>query len=363
MGPEKQPFTEIDRYDFDLPRELIAQEPLAERTNARMLVVDRITGEMHHSLVRNLPDWLSEGDALVMNDSKVIRARMFGTRAKTKGRWEGLYLRSDSTGVAEMLSKTRGTLESGETIVLTDSEGRRGLPLVVVGRNEGHLLVKPVPRAGIDLTSDWLEIMEQYGRVPLPPYIRDGQMVTADVERYQTVYARSPGSVAAPTAGLHFTPELIKQCRVSGQFILSVTLHVGVGTFRPIQTETLAEHQMHSEFGELSQPVADRLNLVENTEGRVIAVGTTSLRVLETAAAKSDGAVLKAWSGETDLFVRPGYQFRCVDGLLTNFHLPKSSLLVLVSTLMGYDLCQEVYQTAIAEGYRFYSYGDCMLII
>ena len=348
---------ELRLYEFELPRELIAQEPLAQRGDARMMIVNREDGSISHSYVRDLPELLRAGDAVVVNDSKVIPARMIGYRTLTQGRWEGLFLREGEQSIAEALCKTRGKIEIGETVTLRDREGRDQAKLVVVGHGEeGRLLLRPDP------IEPWQELLERCGRVPLPPYIRDGQMVDEDRTRYQTVFARNNGSVAAPTAGLHFTPTLIQQLRSSGIALVSVTLHVGLGTFRPIQTKTLEEHKMHFELGELTEAVAKRLTMVRAEGGRIIAIGTTSVRVLETAGSKTSTG-LQAWRGETELFIRPGYHFNTVGGLLTNFHLPRSSLLVLVSTFAGHELIRQAYQEAIRERYRFYSYGDCMLIL
>jgi S-adenosylmethionine:tRNA ribosyltransferase-isomerase len=354
--------SELDQYDFDLPRELIAQEPLAQRVDSRMMVIHRDTQTFEHAHVRDLPDYLKSGDTLVVNDSKVIPARLIGRRTLTGGRWEGLFLRQDESGVAELLCKTRGSMEIGETITINDLEGRDQGRLVFLGHGEqGRMLMRP------ELPEPWFTLLDRCGRVPLPPYIRDGQMVDDDKKRYQTVYARVAGSVAAPTAGLHFTPELIQRTRSAGMALVAVTLHVGIGTFRPIQVDRLDDHRMHSEYGEISGPVAKRLQLTRSERGRIIAVGTTSVRVLETAAAhakiQSSDLVIDEWSGETDIFIKPGHQFQAVDGLLTNFHLPKSSLIVMVSAFAGHQLVMKAYREAIAERYRFYSYGDCMLIL
>ncbi len=354
--------SELDQYDFDLPRELIAQEPLAQRVDSRMMVIHRDTRTIEHAHVRDLPDYLKSGDTLVVNDSKVIPARLIGRRTLTGGRWEGLFLRQDDSGVAELLCKTRGSMEIGETITINDLEGRDQGRLVFLGHGEqGRMLLRP------ESPEPWFTLLDRCGRVPLPPYIRDGQMVDDDKKRYQTVYARVAGSVAAPTAGLHFTPELIQRTRSAGMALVAVTLHVGIGTFRPIQVDRLDEHRMHSEYGEITGPVAKRLQLTRSEGGRIIAVGTTSVRVLETAAAhaktQSPDLVIDEWSGETDIFIKPGHQFQAVDGLLTNFHLPKSSLIVLVSAFAGHQLVMKAYREAIAERYRFYSYGDCMLIL
>ncbi len=288
---------ELRAYDYDLPRELIAQEPLPQRTDARMMVVRRLEGTIDHAHVRDLPEILSSGDVVVVNDSKVIPARLVGFRTATQGRWEGLFLRADEQGVAEALSKTRGKLAIGETVTLRDREGREQARLVVLAQgDQGRLFLRPDPQEA------WDTLLERCGRVPLPPYIREGQMVDEDRARYQTVYARSHGSVAAPTAGLHFTPSLIQQLRSSGIALVALTLHVGLGTFRPIQTKTLAEHTMHTEVGELTESVAKRLSMARGEGGRIIAIGTTSVRVLETAAAYADPesriSPLNAWKGK-----------------------------------------------------------------
>ena len=348
---------ELRLYDFELPRELIAQEPLPQRTDARMMVIDRERQTIEHAYVRDMPGILRAGDVVVVNDSKVVPARLIGYRTLTRGRWEGLFLREGEQSIAEALCKTRGKIAIGETVTLRDREGRDQAKLVVLGHGvEGRLLLRPEP------LEPWPELLARCGRVPLPPYIRDGQMVDDDRIRYQTVYARAEGSVAAPTAGLHFTPQLIQQLRGSGVALVSVTLHVGLGTFRPIHAKTLDEHKMHSEFGELTEAVVKRLSLARAEGGRSIAIGTTSVRVLESAAMASASG-LQAWQGETDIFIRPGHSFKAVDGLLTNFHLPRSSLLVLVSAFAGLELIQRAYEEAIRERYRFYSYGDCMLIL
>jgi S-adenosylmethionine:tRNA ribosyltransferase-isomerase len=355
---------EIDQYDYALPPELIAQSPMANRADARLMLVNRSSSQIEHHYVRDLPELLAAGDTLVMNNSRVIPARLVGYRSDTGGRWQGLFLRSDAaTGLWEILTKTRGKLQPGETITVRDRDARDGMLLSVVARtDDGKLLVKPSLPDEIEnnfaCPADWLH---RFGRIPIPPYIRDGQMVDADVVDYQTVYAKSDGSVAAPTAGLHFTRSLLEKIRAAGVGTNEVTLHVGIGTFRPIATETLDQHQMHSEWGEIDEPTVQEITTRRN-RGRTIAVGTTSVRVLESAAA-AGGGVLKPWTGETDLFIKPGFRFAAVDALLTNFHLPKSSLLVLVSAFAGRDLALDAYRVAIENEYRFYSYGDAMLIV
>ncbi len=347
----------LELYDFRLPRELIAQHPVEHRIDARLMLIDRKSGAIEHHYVRDLPDLIHPGDALILNNSKVIPARLIGTRTSTGGRWEGLYLREDDQGVWEILSKTRGFLTAGETISLQDHDGRDIPALTVVARlDNGHLAVRPVDLAPRE------EVLARFGRVPLPPYIRDGQMVDGDTQAYQTVYAKHPGSVAAPTAGLHFTSDLIRHLQKRGTLTVAVTLHVGLGTFRPVSADRLSEHKMHSEWCELSESSAEKLRRCRENGGRVLAVGTTSTRVVEAAAQRS-GRAFAAWSGETDIFIRPPYQFLAIDGLMTNFHLPKSTLLALVSAFAGRELIMQAYQEAIEQRYRFYSYGDCMLIV
>ncbi len=355
--------SDIQLYNYDLPRERIAQEPLATRSDARLMLVNRRDGSIEHFHVRDLPELLTADDTLVLNNTRVIPAKLVGYRVETQGNWQGLFLRADSqAGVWEVLSKTRGKLKPGEAITIKDREGRPSMQLIVVARTEeGHALVKPrLP--GRD-ESDWPREpsawLEKYGRIPLPPYIRDGQMVDSDVANYQTVFAEHRGSVAAPTAGLHFTEKLLEYIRKGGTHIDYVTLHVGIGTFRPIAVENLQEHQMHSEWGEIDATTAESIR-TRRKHGRCVAVGTTSVRVLESAS--GDGE-LSAWNGSTDLFIKPSYPFKTVDALMTNFHLPKSSLLVLVSAFAGRELIMHAYQTAIEEEYRFFSYGDAMLIV
>lgn len=350
--------SEMDRYDFDLPKELIAQHPRPNRVDARLMLVDRRTGQIEHHHVRDLGDHLRRGDALVMNNSRVIPARMVGFRVQTRGRWQGLFLAEDAeTGIWEVLAKTRGTLVPGERIMIEDRQGREAMTLECIRKAEGgRWWVKP------DQPGRAFELLERFGRVPLPPYIRDGQMVDSDLRDYQTVYASRPGSVAAPTAGLHFTEPLLHQLKAAGIEIAAVTLHVGIGTFRPITATKLDEHQMHSEWGELGKPTCDALLAARAAGQRIVAVGSTSVRVLESAAAAGGGQLIP-WRGETDLFIRPGYRFAACDAIMTNFHLPRSSLLVMVSAFAGETLIREAYQEAIRCEYRFFSYGDAMLIV
>jgi S-adenosylmethionine:tRNA ribosyltransferase-isomerase len=347
--------SELDAYDYHLPRELIAQRPLAERSAARLLVVRRDAQTLEHRFVRDLPDLLAAKDGLVLNDTRVIPARLVGYRTQTRGRWEGLYLGSDEQGVWKILAKTRGKIKPGERVTLQDRQ-RGDVCRLILLDNMGQGVWAACPEAA----EDTLQLLERVGRVPLPPYIRDGEMTDADRVTYQTVYAERPGAVAAPTAGLHFTPPLLQRLEAVEVEICRVTLHVGLGTFRPISAASLDEHPMHAEWASIDAETVARLQAVRAAAGRIIAVGTTVVRTLETAA--STGR-LQPWQGETDLFIRPPYQFRAVDALLTNFHLPKSTLLILVRTFGGDDLIRRAYNEAIRQGYRFYSYGDAMLIL
>ncbi|MEM8667927.1 MAG: tRNA preQ1(34) S-adenosylmethionine ribosyltransferase-isomerase QueA [Planctomycetota bacterium] len=362
--------TDLELYDYELPRERIAQEPLATRSDARLMLVDLKSQTIDHYHVRDLPEILKSDDTLVLNNSRVVPARLVGYRTTTGGRWQGLFLRADeSSGIWEVLTKTRGKLQPGESLTIKDRHGRDGMQLKVVSRTEsGNLLVSPelpadfVPLeedAGQPLESpiDWLQ---RFGRVPLPPYIRDGQMVDADTSNYQTVFAKEAGSVAAPTAGLHFTDKLLRQIRGTGVETCEITLHVGIGTFRPIQTDKLEDHVMHEEWIRLTQETADAVNAKRESGGRCVAVGTTSVRVLETAATSGR---LAAFAGQTDLFIRPPHSFQAVDAMLTNFHLPKSSLLVMISAFASRELVMKAYHEAIEQEYRFFSYGDAMLIV
>jgi S-adenosylmethionine:tRNA ribosyltransferase-isomerase len=346
-------------FDYDLPRRLVAQEPLRNRADARLMLVDRVRQVISHHHVRDLPHLVASGDRLVLNDTKVIPAQLGGRRLQTGGRWQGLYLESTPQGHWRILCKTRGHLRPGEAVELVDREGRTGLKLWLLEKmEEGQWLAHPEPDEPAE------SALQRLGRVPLPPYIRAGNMVDADVANYQTVYARSPGAVAAPTAGLHFTNELLKALEAHSIVQSRVTLHVGLGTFRPIETESLDEHRMHSEWGEINADTSGELNATRAAGGRLIAVGTTVTRLLETAIrSTSGGRQIPPWQGRTDLFIRPQFEFRAIDALMTNFHFPRTTLLVLVQTFGGRELIAEAYRQAIREEYRFYSYGDAMLIV
>ncbi len=346
---------ELSSYDYELPAELIAQQPLTRRTDARLLVVDRAKQSLEHAHVRDLPCFLKADDCLVLNDSRVLPARLLGYRRSTGGRWQGLFLRADEHGLWQLLCKTRGKLFEGEQITLLDQESRDDVSLRLLKRLEDGVW------AALPETSETaFDLLDRIGRVPLPHYIRRGEMLPSDREKYQTVYAKHPGSVAAPTAGLHITPQLLDDVAEQGVTIASLTLHVGLGTFRPIGGESLEQHQMHTEWFCLDEPTARQLVRARERGGRIVAVGTTTVRALESAAA--DGRLV-AKQEETSLFIRPPHQFRWVDVLMTNFHLPRSSLLVLVKTFGGDELIGHAYEEAIRERYRFFSYGDAMLVL
>ncbi len=338
-----------DFLDYDLPERLIAQEPPARRDDSRLLVVRREDG-LEHRTFRDLPELLRKGDLLVLNDTRVVPARLLGRRETTRGKWEGLFLQARPDGTWEMLCQTGGRLHPGETVLVEPGP----LRLALVGQEGGHWLARPDPPGPA------LALLEQHGRVPLPPYIRKGRAGDDDRHRYQTVYAHHPGAVAAPTAGLHFTPEVFARLDERGVGRAFVTLHVGVSTFQPIEAEDVAHHRMHREWGELPPATADAVAACQGRDGRVVAVGTTAVRVLETVAATGPP---RPWSGETDLFIYPPYRFRCVDALMTNFHLPRSTLLLLVAAFAGVEPTRRAYRAAVEEQYRFFSYGDAMLIL
>jgi len=337
-------------FDYDLPPELIAQEPCPARDRSRLLVVRRADGTLAERHFIDLPELLSPGDLLVLNDTRVLPARLLGRRARTGGKWEGLFLQEHPGGQWELLCQTRGRLVEGEIIQVEPGP----LELTLVSKSpQGHWFVRPSDPCPPT------ELLAIHGHVPLPPYIRKGQAAGADRDRYQTVYARQPGAVAAPTAGLHFTPALFERLRQRGIDRTFVTLHVGLGTFQPVQGD-FRQHTMHREWGELPIEAAEAITACRQRGRRVVAVGTTTVRVLETVAAAGP---IRPWSGKTELFIHPPFEFQAVDALVTNFHLPRSTLLLLVGAFAGVDLLEKAYKTAIAERYRFYSYGDAMVIL
>jgi S-adenosylmethionine:tRNA ribosyltransferase-isomerase len=341
----------LDEFVYDLPPHLIAQEPSEQRDQSRLLVVHRAGAALAHHTFADLPALLAPGDLLVLNDTRVLPARLLGRRARTGGKWEGLFLRQLGNGCWDMLCQTGGRLVEGETIIIDPGP----LELVLEARLPGgHWRVRPKSVAPA------AELLNRHGQVPMPPYIRKGRAAGPDRERYQTVYAKRDGAVAAPTAGLHFTPAVFEGLKRRGIEWTFVTLHVGPGTFQPMQTDDVARHRMHGEWGELSADAVNAIRACKERSGRVVAVGTTSVRVLETVAAAGP---LRPWSGETELLIYPPFSFRIVDALVTNFHLPRTTLLLLVSAFAGVDLIRQAYKTAIEQEYRFYSYGDAMLIL
>ncbi|MCA9059002.1 MAG: tRNA preQ1(34) S-adenosylmethionine ribosyltransferase-isomerase QueA [Planctomycetaceae bacterium] len=366
----------LSTWQYELPPDLIADRPPERRDAARLLLVDRQHQSVSHHHITDLPGLLAAGDLLVFNNTQVLPARLFGFRTATGGKWEGLFLEESPDREWKMMCETRGRLQPGETITVipahlfhqTTSESPADLLTAA--------LTQAIPSLTLSLASRtadgcWnvsppagsvTELLDSFGCLPLPPYMNRRFADADDATRYQTVFAARPGAVAAPTAGLHFTPELTLACAQAGILSTQVTLHVGSGTFRPVTTERLSDHVMHQEWCELSADTCQQLRATRAAGGRIVTVGTTSVRTLESAArfATED---LQPWTGHTQLFIRPGFSFQCTDALLTNFHLPGSTLLVLVSAFAGYELIQQAYQEAIAQRYRFFSYGDAMLIV
>lgn len=336
-------------FDFDLPEELIAQTPLEKRDASRLLVVDKETGAFSDQHFDQIIDQLQPGDALVMNNTRVLPARLYGIKPETGGHVELLLLKNVQGDDWEVLAKPAKRLRVGAQISFGDG---RLTATVVEELDHGGRIV----RFGYE--GIFLEVLESLGEMPLPPYIHEK---LADRERYQTVYAKENGSAAAPTAGLHFTEELLEQIAAKGVKLVYLTLHVGLGTFRPVSVDSLDDHEMHSEFYSLSEEAAQTLRQVKANGGRVIAVGTTSIRTLETIGSKFQGQI-QADSGWTNIFIKPGYDWKVVDAFSTNFHLPKSTLVMLVSAFAGRSLTLKAYEHAIAERYRFFSFGDAMFI-
>lgn len=336
-------------FYFDLPKELIAQDPIEERSNSRLLVLDKETGAVQHRHFYDILEYLNEGDCLVLNNTKVIPARLYGVREGTGAMIEILLLKRKDNNVWETLVKPGKKARPGVKIIFGDGL-LTGEVIDVV--EEGNRLIR------FSYEGIFEEILDQLGQMPLPPYITHE---LKDKNRYQTVYAKYEGSAAAPTAGLHFTEELLEQVRRRGIRIAEVTLHVGLGTFRPVKVEDVSQHHMHSEFYEVTEEAAEIIRSTKASGGRVICVGTTSCRTIESAALRFDGTI-EACSGWTDIFIYPGFQFQLLDGLITNFHLPESTLLMLVSALAGKEHIMAAYEEAVKERYRFFSFGDAMLI-
>lgn len=336
-------------FYYDLPQELIAQTPLAQRDASRMMVLHKTNGMLEHRHFTDLIDYLQPGDCLVMNDSRVLPARLLGHRVPTGGAAEVLLLTDKGDGLWECLVKPGRKLHEGAELSFGD-----GLLTATVEQeaDNGNRLVR------FHYEGIFLEILEQLGKMPLPPYIKEE---LADGERYQTVYSRAVGSAAAPTAGLHFTKELLERIAAKGVRLAYVTLHVGLGTFRPVKVEEVTEHHMHAELCMISEKTAEVLNETRKNGGRIVCVGTTSCRTLESLV-NEDGTFSES-SAWTDIFIYPGYCFKAMDALITNFHLPESTLIMLVSAFAGYDNVMRAYQEAVKERYRFFSFGDAMLIL
>ncbi len=340
----------VDLFDFHLPEELIAQVPLENRSESRLMVLDKKTGDLQHTIFKNILEYLRPGDCLVLNDTRVLPARLFGVKEDTGAKIEVLLLKQVEGDKWETLVKPAKRVKEGTKIVF----GNGLLSAVCTAESEHGGRVLEFSYQGI-----FYEVLDELGEMPLPPYIKEQ---LDDQDRYQTVYAKERGSAAAPTAGLHFTEALLEEIRAKGVHITFITLHVGLGTFRPVSAETIEDHEMHSEFYIMSEGTARLLNEVREQGGRIISVGTTSTRTLETIATANQGE-FQASSGWTDIFIYPGYEFKAIDGMITNFHLPKSTLIMLVSALAGREHVLHAYNTAVKEEYRFFSFGDAMLII
>lgn len=347
---KKGSFKKMRKEDFyfDLPEELIAQDPLEDRSSSRLLVLDKETGKVEHHVFREIIDYLQEGDCLVINDTKVIPARLIGSKIGTDAKIEVLLLKRKENDVWETLVKPGKKAKVGTRISFGDG--------LLVGEvvdivEEGNRLIH------FEYEGIFEEILDQLGQMPLPPYITHQ---LEDKNRYQTVYAKHSGSAAAPTAGLHFTPELLKEIEENGVQIARVTLHVGLGTFRPVKVDNILEHHMHSEFYQIDEEAAEKINRAKESGHRVICVGTTSCRTIESAADKN--GKLHATNGWTEIFIYPGYEFKVLDCLITNFHLPESTLVMLVSALAGREQVLSAYEEAVKEKYRFFSFGDAMFI-
>jgi S-adenosylmethionine:tRNA ribosyltransferase-isomerase len=335
-------------FDFYLPEELIAQHPLEKRDEARLMVLDKQSGNIEHKVFRDVLDYLEEGDCLVLNDTRVLPARLFGTKEGSGGKMEFLLLKRKEKDLWETLVKPGRRAQIGSRFLFGNGELKA--QVVDIGE-EGSRIVR------FEYEGIFEEVLDRLGQMPLPPYIKEK---LEDKEMYQTVYSREQGSAAAPTAGLHFTEKLLKRIEEKGVKLAFLTLHVGLGTFRPMKAENISEHVMHSEYYSLSKESADIINSCKENGKRVIAVGTTSTRTLETIG--GEDSRVREQSGWTDIFIYPGYKFKIVDALITNFHLPKSTLLMLVSALSSRDIILNAYETAVKEKYRFFSFGDAMII-
>ncbi|OEH91485.1 tRNA preQ1(34) S-adenosylmethionine ribosyltransferase-isomerase QueA [Bacillus solimangrovi] len=340
---------DVNLFDFNLPEELIAQTPLEERTASKLMVLDKETGKIKHETFKNILDYLYPGDCLVLNDTKVLPARLYGMKEETGAKVEVLLLKQLEGDTWETLVKPAKRVKVGTIVSFGD--GR--LKAKCISENEHGGRNFEFMYEGI-----FYEVLDSLGEMPLPPYIKEQ---LDDRSRYQTVFARERGSAAAPTAGLHFTEELLEAIRAKGVYITFITLHVGLGTFRPVSVDSIEEHEMHGEFYQMSHETAEQLNQVRKEGGRIISVGTTSTRTLETIASSYNGE-FKESSGWTSIFIYPGYAFKGIDGMITNFHLPKSTLIMLISALAGRENVLHAYEEAVNRRYRFFSFGDAMFI-
>ncbi|MCM3630112.1 tRNA preQ1(34) S-adenosylmethionine ribosyltransferase-isomerase QueA [Paenibacillus glycanilyticus] len=345
----------VEWFDFELPERLIAQTPLADRTASRLLTLNKQTGDIAHRTFTDLADYLQAGDVLVLNNTRVIPARLTGVKAETGAKIELLLLKQLEGDRWEALAKPAKRMKVGAELWFGDNGSGEPLLRAVV-EDEGDMGSRTIR---FQYEGIFQELLDRLGEMPLPPYIKER---LEERERYQTVYAKHEGSAAAPTAGLHFTKEFLQQLVDKGVKLAYVTLHVGLGTFRPMSVDKVEEHEMHSEYYELDEQNASIINEAKSSEARIVAVGTTSSRTLETVAARFEGGPIEACSGWTDIFIFPGYSFKLVDALLTNFHLPKSTLVMLVSALAGRDAIMKAYEEAVREEYRFFSFGDAMFI-
>ncbi|MDY0408566.1 tRNA preQ1(34) S-adenosylmethionine ribosyltransferase-isomerase QueA [Virgibacillus soli] len=339
----------VEDFDFDLPEELIAQTPLQDRTASRLLVLHRDTKEVEHEHFRDITNYLRKGDCLVLNDTRVLPARLYGVKEDTGAKIEVLLLHQIEGDRWEVLVKPAKRVKVGTTLKFGD--GKLTATCSEVQEHGGRILE-------FSYNGIFYEVLDELGEMPLPPYIKEQ---LPEKERYQTVYAKEQGSAAAPTAGLHFTTELLEEIKAMGVTIAFITLHVGLGTFRPVSVESIDDHKMHSEFYRITKETADTLNQVRENGGRIISVGTTSTRTLETII--RDYGTFQEASGWTDIFIYPPYEVKAIDGLITNFHLPKSTLIMLISAIAGKEAVLSAYHEAVQERYRFFSFGDAMLII
>ena len=338
----------VSDFDYELPEELIAQTPLKDRTSSRLMVLDRESKTIEDKHFRDIIEYLKPGDCLVRNNTKVIPARLYGKKEDTGVDIEFLLLKRIEEDIWEVMVRPGRRLKPGTKVIFGEGLLKAEILDVLEGGNR---------KVKFEYKGIFNEILDQIGLMPLPPYIKEK---LEDKDRYQTVYAKYEGSAAAPTAGLHFTEELLKKIEEKGIKIANVTLHVGIGTFRPVKVENIEEHNMHSEHYYIKQEDADKINNARKNGGRIISVGTTSCRVLESIA--DDSGFVKAVEGDTNIFIYPGYKFKCIDCLITNFHLPESTLIMLVSTLAGKDFVMSAYEEAVKEKYRFFSFGDAMFI-